>query len=55
MIATGATLSRLAHGNFAALLSVAALDIALATALLSSSVIFWTHGLFGRRTEPTAA
>ena len=41
MIALGATLSRLAHGNFPFLLGVAALDTSLATALLGSSIVFW--------------
>ncbi len=41
MIALGATLSRVAHGNIPFLLSVATLDISLATALLGSSLVFW--------------
>ena len=43
MIALGAALSRLAHGNFPFLISVAAMDIGLSTALLGSSVHFWKH------------
>ena len=46
MIATGATLSRLAHGSFPFLLSVAALDISIATALLRSSVVFFQEKAF---------
>ena len=46
MIALGATLSRLAHGDFPFLLSVAALDISLATALLGSSIVFWQEKAF---------
>jgi hypothetical protein len=44
MIAAGTTLSRLADGNHLLLLSVAALDLAISVALLSSSVVFWQHG-----------
>ena len=43
MIAAGSTLSRLAHGNFAALIGVGILDLSVATALLGSSIGFWTH------------
>jgi hypothetical protein len=46
MILVGATLSRLAHGNYPFLLGVAVLDLSIATALLSSSYIFWKHGDF---------
>ena len=48
MIALGATLSRLAHGNSPFLLSVATLDISLATALLGSSVVFWQEKAFAK-------
>ena len=48
MITLGATLSRLAHGNFPFLLSVVALDISLATALLGSSVVFWQERAFAK-------
>lgn len=41
MILTGVALSMLSHGNFAFLIGVAVLDIAIATALLSSSAVFW--------------
>jgi hypothetical protein len=41
MIALGAWLSRVAAGRYALLLGVAALDLALATALLTGSSAFW--------------
>ncbi len=41
MILTGATLSRLAHNNYPFLISVAILDLSIATALLGSSYVFW--------------
>ncbi len=41
MIAAGATLSRLAHGNYPFLIGVAVLDIAIASALLFSSHVYW--------------
>lgn len=41
MILTGAFLSRISAGNYYALLSVGALDLALSTALLMSSVHFF--------------
>lgn len=41
MILTGATLSRMAHGNYPFLIAVAVLDFSIATALLASSRIFW--------------
>jgi len=41
MITFGTILSRLAHGNFVFLLSVATLDITIATALLTSSLVFF--------------
>ena len=46
MIAAGATLSRLASGNYPFLLGVAALDMALSTALLVSSSVFWRQRVF---------
>lgn len=48
MIATGATLSRMAQGNFPFLIGVAMLDYSLATALLGSSVIFWKERAFAK-------
>jgi hypothetical protein len=48
MIATGATLSRLASGNYLFLLGVAALDMALSTALLVSSIVFWRQKAFSK-------
>ncbi|MCJ7624980.1 MAG: hypothetical protein MUO76_15875 [Anaerolineaceae bacterium] len=50
MIATGATLSKMAHGSFPFLIGVAILDFSLATALLGSSYIFWTQKAFARNT-----
>ncbi len=41
MIALGATLSHLAHGNYNFLLAVATLDLSIAIALLASSIVFW--------------
>jgi len=41
MILLGATLSRIAQGNYISLISVAALDISIGTALLLSSKEFW--------------
>jgi hypothetical protein len=41
MIGTGVTLSKMAHGNFPFLIGVATLDLTIATALLSSSIVFW--------------
>jgi hypothetical protein len=49
MIAAGVTLSRMAEGSYPFLLSVAALDLAISTALLGSSVVFWQRQAFGRR------
>ena len=43
MIALGATLSGLAIGNFGGLMAMAVLDFSLATALLGSGRLFWTH------------
>lgn len=41
MIATGAALSRLANGRYVPLLAVSLLDLSIAVALLSSSIVFW--------------
>jgi len=41
MIIVGATLSRMAQGNFAFLIGVALLDFTIAFALLGSSHVFW--------------
>lgn len=41
MITTGATLSRLAHGNYPFLIGVAILDMSIGMALLGSSVLYW--------------
>jgi hypothetical protein len=48
MIATGASLSRLAHGDYAFLIAVATLDLAIGTALLASSQVFWMQKAFAR-------
>jgi len=49
MIAAGITLSRTAHGNYPFLIGVATLDITIATALLSSSIIFWRERFLTKR------
>ena len=49
MIATGATLSRLAHGKYAFLIGVAALDLGLAIALLASSNVYWKQKAFTKK------
>jgi hypothetical protein len=41
MILAGVTLSKTSHGNYPLLIGVAALDLAIATALLASSAVFW--------------
>ncbi len=41
MILLGAVLSRMAHGHYAFLIGVAALDFSIAMALLGSSYVFW--------------
>ena len=46
MIATGATLSRLAEGNYGMLLCIAALDLTIAVALLGSCPVFWQRRAF---------
>ena len=43
MITIGAFLSRLARDNYPFLLSMAALDLSIATALMGSSYIFWRY------------
>ena len=43
MIILGGSLSRLALGNYAGLMAMAVLDFSLATALLGSGRLFWTH------------
>ncbi len=43
MILVGLMLSKLAHGNYILLISVAILDISIAVALLGSSYVFWKH------------
>jgi uncharacterized membrane protein len=46
MIAAGTSLSRLAHGNYAFLIAVAVLDLAIAVALLGSSIVYWQQRAF---------
>jgi hypothetical protein len=46
MITVGATLSRVAQGQYVFLLAVAVLDLALAIALLASSHVFWRDKAF---------
>ena len=46
MVTAGATMSRLAHDNYSALLGVAILDLAIAVALLGSSYIYWQRKAF---------
>jgi len=46
MILTGATLSRLAHDNYAFLIVMAILDLGIAIALLGSSYVFWKQKAF---------
>jgi hypothetical protein len=46
MILAGATLSRSAHNHHDLLLAVGTLDLALATALLGSSYVFWRRTAF---------
>jgi hypothetical protein len=43
MIAAGSILSRLAHGDYLFLHLVAILDLSIGSALLGSSIVFWTH------------
>ena len=49
MIATGATLSRLASGSYPLLTAVAVLDLSIAVALLGSSVVYWRQRAFSSR------
>lgn len=46
VISFGATMSHLAHGNFAFLLIVAIFDLSIATALLFSSILCWRNKTF---------
>lgn len=43
MITAGASLSRLAHGSYPFLIGVAVLDIAISSALLISSHVYWSR------------
>ena len=44
MILLGSFISRLAHGSYATLMTMAIIEISLATALLGSSNCFWKRG-----------
>lgn len=46
MIVIGASLSRMAHGNYSFLIGVAVLDLSIACALLGSSYVFWAQRIF---------
>jgi hypothetical protein len=46
MIAAGVALSRLAYTSFSALVGVVVLDLAVGTALLTSSRVFWQQKAF---------
>ena len=46
MIIIGSTLSRMAHGNYPFLITMATLDFSLATALFGSSFVFWKQQAF---------
>ena len=46
MIFAGASLSRLAQGNYPLLIAVAVLDLSIAVALLGSSIIYWQQRVF---------
>jgi hypothetical protein len=48
MIATGATLSRLAHGSYPFLIAVATADFVVAVSLLGSSYVYWQRRAFSR-------
>ena len=43
MITAGAILSRMAHGSYPFLIGVAVLDLAISSALLISSRVYWTR------------
>ena len=49
MIAAGASLSRLAQDSYPFLISVAVLDLAIAVALLGSSIVYWKQRAFARQ------
>ena len=55
MILAGSTLSRMAHGSYPFLCAVAALDISIGVALLSSGAVFFQERAFvGPAVIPTA-
>ena len=49
MILLGATLSRMAHGNYHFLIGMTILDFSLATALLGSSYVFWEQRVLAHK------
>ena len=49
MILAGASLSSLARGNYRSLIAVATLDLAIAVALLGSSIVYWQQKAFARK------
>jgi uncharacterized membrane protein len=54
MIAAGASLSRLAQGSYPFLIAVAVLDLAIAVALLGSSIVYWQQRAFARQPSATS-
>jgi len=46
MIATGVTLSRLAHGHYGFLIAVGSVELNIAAALLGSSPVYWQRKAF---------
>ena len=48
MVVAGVMLSRMSHGNFGFIISVAILDLSIATALLVSSSVFWEEKAFAK-------
>lgn len=51
MITLGGFLSRASQGSFPFLVSIAALDISIGTALLLSSKVFWEQGVFSLKNQ----
>lgn len=55
MVTAGAVLSRFAHGRPPLLIGVAALDLAIAVALLASSFLFWARARPARNNKQHTA
>lgn len=53
MMLTGSFLSRSAEGHYGYLVAVAMLDISIGTALLLSSQVFWSQGVFSFSKKPS--